>query len=178
MGRVIAERKRKENIAEYIVHMYQTEDLIRAYDFHIDEVEQYVIAHIPESEEDQALTKSWYSALISRMKEEGLDKKGHLLEVNTIVEQLQLLHEELQDSNEAYKTLLQEAAPHLEEFHEMHPEKTTDVQLCLNAIYGLLMLRLNNRPVSDKQLKSVEVFGALLSYLSYVYRQKEMLPKN
>ena len=33
---IIAKQKRRENIAEYVLYMWQLEDLIRAYNFDID----------------------------------------------------------------------------------------------------------------------------------------------
>ena len=40
---LIARQKRSENIAEYLLYMFQVEDLIRAYDFNLDQIiDQYV----------------------------------------------------------------------------------------------------------------------------------------
>ena len=39
----IASKKRKENIAEYLLYMWQIEDLIRAYGLDIDRIRQNVI---------------------------------------------------------------------------------------------------------------------------------------
>ena len=42
---IIAKRKRKENIAEYLLYMWQVEDLIRANKFDMDSIRRTVIAH-------------------------------------------------------------------------------------------------------------------------------------
>ena len=41
---IVAKQKRKENIAEYLLYMWQVEDLIRANQFDIDSIRRTVIA--------------------------------------------------------------------------------------------------------------------------------------
>ena len=44
---LVAQQKLKENIAEYILYMYQIEDVIRAYQFDLDSIlENYVILNL------------------------------------------------------------------------------------------------------------------------------------
>ena len=40
---IIARRKRKENIAEYLLYMWQVEDLIRANNFDMDSIRRTVV---------------------------------------------------------------------------------------------------------------------------------------
>ena len=42
---IVARQKRKENIAEYLLYMWQVEDLIRANRFDMDAIRKSVIAH-------------------------------------------------------------------------------------------------------------------------------------
>jgi len=39
----IAKEKRKNNIAEYILYMWQIEDMLRAYNFRLDNIEKELI---------------------------------------------------------------------------------------------------------------------------------------
>ena len=48
---IIARQKRKENIAEYLLYMWQVEDLIRANKFDMDSINRTVIAHYDQPEE-------------------------------------------------------------------------------------------------------------------------------
>ena len=41
---IVAEQKRKENVAEYILYMWQIEDTIRALDFDLTRITEYVHA--------------------------------------------------------------------------------------------------------------------------------------
>ena len=49
----IASQKRKENIAEYLLYMWQIEDLIRANNLDIDNIAQNIVAKFSLTEEQQ-----------------------------------------------------------------------------------------------------------------------------
>ena len=47
---LIAQQKLKENIAEYILYMYQIEDVIRAYNFDLERImDEYVRQQLPDT---------------------------------------------------------------------------------------------------------------------------------
>ena len=48
---IIAQEKRKTNIAEFILYMWQVEDLIRAYKFDIKLITEAVLVHFNQPEE-------------------------------------------------------------------------------------------------------------------------------
>jgi hypothetical protein len=169
---LIAEKKKKENISEYIVHMYKTEDLLRAFEFDIEQVERYMITHLPLSDEDKTLEKEWYVELASKMKSDEGMESGHLVEVQEIVSELELLHKNLKDSDPEYQGVIEEARKDLDQYLKLaNDEKMGEVQLCLNALYGYLLLKLENKPVLDSQKDTVEKFGAVLAYLSFKYQE-------
>ena len=56
----IADKKKQNNIAEYIIYMYQTEDLIRAFDCDMEQIRAYVLKHIPQAAEDKEALLNWY----------------------------------------------------------------------------------------------------------------------
>ena len=41
---IIASQKRKENIAEYLLYMWQIEDIIRAYKLDIDTIDEQIVS--------------------------------------------------------------------------------------------------------------------------------------
>jgi len=179
MGFKISLVKRKENISEYIVHMYQTEDLIRAYNFEIDEIKKYVISHLPIDKKEEEETTNWYQQLIGKMKYEKKEEAGHISELISLVAELDILHQSLINRNEGYTDIYKKAKSHIQSFRNLSGDPTIkDIQICLTAVYGLLIIRLNDRPIADDQFESVDLFGTLLSYLSYVFRQHENLSKN
>ena len=56
---LIANKKRKENIAEYLLYMWQVEDLIRANGCDIDRVEQNIISLYGADPKTHAEIKDW-----------------------------------------------------------------------------------------------------------------------
>ena len=92
---IIAQKKRKENIAEYLLYMWQVEDLIRAAGVSSEGVEQLLLPRYDVDEEKRAEIRSWYLELIEMMRTEGKVQSGHL-DINRIVlMQLEELHRRL-----------------------------------------------------------------------------------
>ena len=68
---IIARQKRKENIAEYLLYMWQVEDLIRANKFDMDSINRTVIAHYDQPEEAQLIIRRFlisYSSGLNRVE--------------------------------------------------------------------------------------------------------------
>ena len=169
---LIAERKRKENISEYIVYMYQTEDLLRAYHFDIEDLRKNIIDHLPE--EDRAPALQWYTDLAAHMQEQGLEKGGHLKETQEWVKKLYNLHEQLLKADQQYRQIYSKTAVHIRNSMDASGGTVTNpVQAALNGIYGYLLLKLNGKPVDQDIMPAVNAFGDLLSYLSYRWRERE-----
>ncbi len=72
----IAQQLKERNIAEYLIYMWQEEDLIRANHCEPEELETNVIVRYPEDQ--RAAMREWYGNLITMMSEEGVREKGHL----------------------------------------------------------------------------------------------------
>jgi hypothetical protein len=168
----VAENKKKQNISEYIIYMYQMEDLIRSYQFNLNDIRQYVISHYPISEEEKTDVTLWFDGLISRMTSEGIQEKGHLAEVQQEVDALAKIHWDLLKTDRDYFDIYQKAKPHVIDFVMAAEGQDLghEVQICLNGIYGLLLCRLTGKKVPDELQQSAEAFGSVLSYLSLVYK--------
>ena len=59
----IARQKRKENIAEYLLYMWQMEDLIRSFKCDIEAIDKYIISQFPEAQ--RAEEREWIEGLVS-----------------------------------------------------------------------------------------------------------------
>ena len=69
---LVAQQKLKENVAEYILYMYQIEDIVRAYNFDIEEIlEHYVRPQLPD-ESFLSQYRQWYQRIINEMKSNKL----------------------------------------------------------------------------------------------------------
>jgi hypothetical protein len=175
----IADRKKQTNIAEYIIHMYQTEDLIRAFEFDMDKIKEHVIKRIPESEESRSNLADWYKKILYEMQTQEIEKSGHLNELNNIVSDLNALKSKLISTDSTFEKTFQEAKPHIDKSIELSKGQITDeIQICLNGVYGLLLLRMNEKNVPEELMTGLNHFGNVLSYLSYKYKQGQFLQDN
>ena len=67
---IIASQKKKENIAEYLLYMWQIEDIIRAYGLDIDQIQKHIINSYDLPEEQKKSMREWYESLIDMMHSE------------------------------------------------------------------------------------------------------------
>ena len=171
----VAENKKKQNSSEYIIYMYQMEDLIRSYSFNMDEIEQYVISHYPVPNEQKKDISGWFGSLAERMKAEGIEKGGHLSEVQKEVDTLAKIHWSLLKEDGEYFKIYDQAKPHLLDFIGSAEGDNLghEIQICINGVYGLLLCRLTGKKVSSELQQAAEAFGGALSYLSVVYQERE-----
>jgi hypothetical protein len=171
----VAESKKSQNIAEYLIYMYQMEDLIRSYQGDRGEMDRFVVSKYPVSEDEKIDISSWFADLSNQMKTEAIIEKGHLAELNHLVTDLAQLHWKLLKTDKTYFETYSKAKPFILGAIVQAEEKElgNEIQICLNGIYGLLLLRLLGKEVSGEQLKSAEAFGEVLSLLSLSYKKKD-----
>ena len=89
---IIASRKHKENIAEYLLYMWQIEDIIRANGLDIDRIKSSVIDKFELTDVQRKEMEEWYESLIDMMRREGVEKSGHLQLNKNVIIQLTDLH--------------------------------------------------------------------------------------
>ncbi|MDN3203178.1 DUF4924 family protein [Algoriphagus sediminis] len=176
----VAESKKSENIAEYIVYMYQMEDLIRSYQGNMTEINEFVVKKYPVDEAEKKEIFSWFLNLVGQMEDQGIMKKGHLNSLNELVEKLATIHWDMLKKDSGYFKIYNSAKPHIiQSVMEAEGQNLgNEIQICLNGVYGLLLCRLLGKKVTDEQLESAKAFGEVLSMLSYYYRVGDSLPEN
>ena len=83
---IVANQKRKENIAEYLLYMWQVEDLIRASNFDMETIRKQVVDRYDQPAEVKEEIARWYEELIEMMRTEGVKEEGHIqLNKNVII---------------------------------------------------------------------------------------------
>jgi hypothetical protein len=167
------EVKKRENIAEYIVYMYQTEDLISTFDFNLNNIHEYVIRHMSQDAAEIKSLLLWYADIIDRMKQEKLPAIGRRLSsTQAFVTELSELHSELLVKDEVYQAIYREIEQDLATQIERSEGQVADpVQICLNAVYGKLVINLNGKSLPAEHEKLVVRFGKLLAHLSTEYHR-------
>lgn len=174
---LIARDKRRNNIAEYILYMWQIEDTIRAYKFNIEQIDRNIIAQYPQHEEVKNEIRNWYTDLILIMHEEGIMEKGHMRNLNEIMEDLYELHLFLlkKKQDPEYIRTYQFAEANIKDFMQrLKNDVYNEIEVCFNALYGLLLLRLQKKNISEDTEKAMTTFSRLLAQLSYEFRKKEI----
>lgn len=171
---LIARQKLNENIAEYILYMYQIEDLIRAYNFDLDAIiENYVRPQLPDNSFIEQY-KDWYRNLIAQMRSQRIDKQGHLHDLKDILVELSFLHNTLLNlsNDEKYRTLFETATPYIEEFKERSNLKDKNyIEILFHALYMKLLLKLQKKEISAESEEAFDSMRVMLAYLARTYHQ-------
>lgn len=173
---IIAQEKRKSNIAEFILYMWQVEDLIRASNFDLERIEETVISKFTLPRETLDEIRSWYSNLITLMAEEKIVAKGHMSFLNNLIRELNDLHLRLLQApdQEKYQQLYRTARPMIRSFMGKSPQPySSEIEACLTGLYGYLMLRLQNSDISAETREAMTSFSNLLAALSTRFKEIE-----
>ncbi len=171
---IIAQQKRDENIAEYLLYMYQVEDMIRANKLDIDTIEQTLISKFELDYDVKREMREWYRTLISMMRDEGKEKSGHLKILETTVEQLHEMHHQIlnQGVDMAYKEAFNRAKANIEALRMRSGHGgENDIQVALNGLYGLLILKLKKTPVTGETMKAFDTIRELVAELTSRYME-------
>lgn len=165
---VIAREKERDNIAEYILYMWQMEDLIRANNLDLPSVLSKVFP--PESDPGMLGEYSdWFSAVIEEMKQEGLREKGHIKSVRTYMQSLESLHHALINiyQDQQYIGIYEQVSPDIGDLlSKTGSEAEKEIEACLVGLYGLLMLRMGRKKISKDTLEAMKGIGKLIALLS------------
>lgn len=170
-----ASQKKRENIAEYLLYMWQIEDIIRAYNLDLDKIGENIIDKYTDlSDEDRRQLREWYESLIDMMRREDVSQKGHLQINKNVIIALDDLHRRLladekftEYQAEFYKTL-----PYIVELRAKSGEqKAGEIETCLNALYGILMLRLKGAEISEETMTAMKQISRFMAMLSKYYKQ-------
>ena len=178
---LIAQQKRKENIAEYLLYMWQVEDLLRACKLDIDTVDRRLIAGFGLDDERHRQAREWYDSLIEMMRRENKKETGHLqININTLIRlndlHLLLLHDATRFPEygaEFYKTL-----PFIVELRARMPqgEETGELETCFNALYGTLLLKLQGKALTPATQKAIGQISHFIGMLAAYFKKDEEQP--
>lgn len=169
----IASQKRKENIAEYLLYMWQIEDMIRANGLDPDRIKANIIDKTSLTDEQKTQLAEWYESLIDMMRREGVEQSGHLQLNKNVVIQLVQLHDALlkdprfgEYTKEFYNTL-----PYIVELRAKAGEqKAGEIETCFNALYGMLMLRLQGKEIGKDTLEAIKQISRFIALLAHYFR--------
>ena len=169
----IAQQLRKNNIAEYLLYMWQVEDLLRAYECSLSRVRREYIDRFNYIDEQKEEMTDWYGDLIRMMNQEGCRQHGHLQINRVVMQQLVELNAQLLSStkfpfytSEYYKVL-----PYIVELRKRGNAEEPEIETCFNALYGTMMLRLQKKEISPDTSHAIKEITTFIGMLSDYYKK-------
>ena len=175
---LIAQKLRKENIAEYLLYMWQVEDIIRAYGCNLQQIKKEYISRFDCTDEQKEEMVDWYGNLIRMINQEGCREKGHIQINKLVLQQLSELHAQLLDSPKFpfYSTEYYKVLPFIVELRQKNSnsEAAGEIETCFNALYGTMLLRLQNKEITQNTANAVKEITTFIGMLSdYYFKEKE-----
>lgn len=172
---IVAQEKRKKNIAEYILYMWQVEDLIRALGFDLHKIENTLVAQYQTDGKQKKEIVDWYSNLSIMMQKEQVQKTGHLQFLVNLINDLDRFHQALinQHVDAEYSSLYADIKADLDLVRQKSGKDDHDIEVTLNTLYLILMLKMKNKEVSEGTHKAVWKFGNFMGHLSKLFKAYE-----
>ena len=171
----IAKQLKDTNIAEYLLYMWQLEDTLRAYGCDGDRVSREYVSRFDYTEEERAREAQWLAALCTMMREEGVTQQGHLQMNKGTISLLTDLHLQLLRSvkHPFYSAAYYKALPLIVELRSRsgHTE-APELESCFDALYGVMLLRLQKKPVSAETQEAIATISHFIALLADAW-QKE-----
>lgn len=165
---IIANQKERENAIEYILYMWHIEDMLRANDFDMDRIHRHIISRFEQPSEVLNQMAAWYQRLVDQMRNEEVLTGGHLAFLVEKVHQLNDHHLTLiNDLNEPqYRQAYFLAQPYIAELKKRSAPEATEIEVCLNALYMLMMMRIKGTAPSAETTAAIDTFSNMLALLN------------
>lgn len=170
----VSRKLKEENIAEYLLYMWQVEDMIRANGMDVDRIRETLVTPARLDAEREKELSDWYENLVEMMRLEGVSEKGHLQINKNTVTLLTDLHLQLLKSTKYpfYSTAYYKALPFIVELRTQGNNRNlSELENCFEALYGVLLLKLQKREISEGTLQAVKAISQFLGILSDYYKK-------
>ena len=144
-------KSKKDNIAEYILYLWQIEDYLRAFPQNADAT--------PELHD-----------LNEMMHREGIVEGGHLALANNALSEVEELHTQLLDEDALYRAAMIRLRPALNLLKAKTDRPTmSDIEACFVLLYQIMMLRLQKKEITPETADVQQRATQVLTFLSKAY---------
>ena len=145
---------KKNNIAEYILYLWQIEDYLRAFP-------------------QQADANQELHDLSEMMHQENIMEQGHLQLAQNALSELEDLHNDLLDQEATYRAAMIQLTPSLNILKSKTDRPTmSDIEACLILLYQIMLLKLQKQAISPETEQVQKQATKLLQYLSKTYKEQ------
>jgi len=171
----IALAKRRENIAEYILYLWQLEDLLRALQFSPEAVHSQLIAPRNLSQPEQRLYLEWYMDIADLLRQEGKERQGHLDHTLHLIADLHNLHLQLMKLpiGEPYRQTFAKLEPELPRLRAVLGREMSDIELCFRALYAAMLYRIKGEGGKSAVSDTIEYVSPVIAELADMYGKVE-----
>lgn len=190
---LVAKELRKKSIAEYLLYMWQIEDIIRAYQCSLTKIRKEYIDKFNYTDAQKDEEEDWFGDLLRMMNQEGCRENGHLQINKVIMQSLNELHAQLLTSSkfpfysaEYYRVLpfivelrgkTKQVADRMARKNETNLKEIaanlghSEIETCFDVLYGVMMLRLQKKEISRETETAVKEITTLIGMLSDYYQK-------
>ena len=148
-------RSKKDNIAEYILYLWQMEDYLRAFPQNADATQEL-------------------HELNEMMHREGIIDGGHLALANNALAELMDLHVSLLDEDARYRAAIIRLQPSLNLLKAKTDRPTmSDIEACLVLLYQIMLLKLQKKEISAGTARVQTQATQVLTFLSRTYHDNQ-----
>ena len=150
-------KNKKDNIAEYILYLWQMEDVVRA--FGTDEAMQQ---------------NKFLSDLQQMMREEGVMDTGHVQLAKNALSELEDLHLEMLDTEATYRAAYMQLMPQLNILKSKSDNPLqSDLSMMFVFLYNIMLLKMQKKEISPATTVIQQQVSRLLAYLSKTYKDNQ-----
>lgn len=151
----MVKKSKKENLAEYILYLWQMEDYLRAFPQHADAT--------PELHE-----------LNEMIHREGIADGGHLAIANNALSELEDLHTAILNEDAMYRAAIMRLQPSLNLLKAKTDRPTmSDIEACLLLLYQIMLLKLQKREITPETASVQTQATQILTFLSRTYHDDQ-----
>lgn len=176
---IIADKLSKTNRAEFILYLWQVEDLLRAFHLDFERVKSEYLVRFDLDETKRSETEKWYENLCTMLREEGLQQGGHLQIHKNILADLEDFHLRLLASQKFpyYREMYHRVLSYIVEVRAKGENtNATELETCFNTLYGLLLLKLQKKDISTETQQAASHISNMLGTLSDYYLKDKAEP--
>lgn len=173
---LVSRELRKKNIAEYLLYMWQVEDLLRANELSMEQVQESLVKPYGLDDANSAELYEWYENLIDMMRQEDVKEKGHLQINRNVIINLTDLHLRLLKSPKMpfYSAAYYKALPFIVEFRtKSDGREKTELENCFDALYMTWLMKLQKREMNEETMRATSEIGKFISMLSLYFKEEE-----
>ncbi len=156
-------KNKRENIAEYILWIWQLEDYLRAF------------PDAATDNENPSPDMRFLAELSEMIHREGVTEQGHVQLARNAMAELEELHRRLLDEDASYRAAMIRLTPTLNIFKSKTDNPLmSDIEAGLTLLYQVLMLRLQHKEITPATAETQTQVTRLLQFLSKIYQSEKV----